>query len=235
MKIALYGDSLTEGMAGVSYLNYLQELLPGHELLNYGKGGDTVISLYQRIVRQQLVHPVDVIFLFVGVNDIFVHVSRHFHWLKTLARQPWVKDVDEFARYYQKTLDLLTPGAARVFTVSPLLIGENVANVWNKELAALCETICRVSVDYGNVDYLDLRADFTAALDPDSISPYVIKSATRVVLDTLFLNDKKIDRESAARGLQLTLDGVHLNSQGARLVAENFDAAIRSLNHKEKN
>jgi hypothetical protein len=52
MNIALYGDSLTEGRAGVSYINLLQPLLPGHELLNYGRGGDTVISLYHRIAGQ---------------------------------------------------------------------------------------------------------------------------------------------------------------------------------------
>ncbi len=72
MKIALYGDSLTEGRAGVSYVNYLQQLLPEHEILNYGYGGDTVISLYRHVVRQKLDHPVDLSFVFVGVNDVLV-------------------------------------------------------------------------------------------------------------------------------------------------------------------
>jgi lysophospholipase L1-like esterase len=41
--------------------------------------------------------------------------------------------------------------------------------------------------------------------------------------------DAQIDAKAAERGLHLTLDGVHLNSTGARLVAEEFAQAIQSL------
>ena len=41
--------------------------------------------------------------------------------------------------------------------------------------------------------------------------------------------DGQIDTKAAERGLQVTLDGVHLNSTGARLVAEEVGAAIESL------
>jgi lysophospholipase L1-like esterase len=234
MKIALYDDSLTEGRAGVSYIHYLQQLLPEYEILNYGYGGDTVISLYRHVVHQKLAHPVDVSFVFVGVNDVLVHVSWNFPLLKTLFRQPWAKDDAEFAGYYRQLLDLLSPRASQLFTVPSLFIGEDVSNRWNKQLARFSEIIRQISADYARVDYLDLRSDFIAALDPRMISSYVLKSATRVVLDTLFLNDVQIDRESAARGLQFTIDGVHLNSHGARWVAENFAVAIRNLNQREE-
>jgi lysophospholipase L1-like esterase len=50
----------------------------------------------------------------------------------------------------------------------------------------------------------------------------------RVLLDTLILRtDEEIDRKATERGLHLTLDGVHLNSAGAGLVAEAFAEAIR--------
>ena len=49
MKIAFFGDSLTEGFPGVAYFSLLQQRFPGSELFNYGKGGDTVISLLKRI------------------------------------------------------------------------------------------------------------------------------------------------------------------------------------------
>lgn len=47
--IAFFGDSLTEGSPGVSYFDILKDKLPNENLLNFGKGGDTVISLYKRI------------------------------------------------------------------------------------------------------------------------------------------------------------------------------------------
>jgi lysophospholipase L1-like esterase len=235
MKIAFYGDSLTEGIAGASYLAYLRKLEPEHELINYGRGGDTVISLYQRIVRHKLDQPVDLSFLFVGVNDIFVYLSWNYPLLKAIFRQPWVKDVTEFTAYYQKSLNLLTTRASRVFAVSPLIIGEDISNEWNKRVEALGQAICQTAADFENVGYIDLRTDFIATLDSRQISPYLPKSATRIVLDTLLLRrNGQIDHQAAARGLHLTLDGVHLNSKGARLVAENFSKAIWRFNHEKK-
>ncbi|MBN1217850.1 MAG: SGNH/GDSL hydrolase family protein [Anaerolineae bacterium] len=233
MKIAFYGDSLTEAILGVSYINCLQVFLPGHQFINYGKGGDTVVSLYQRIVQKKLDQPVDLSFLFVGVNDVFVHLSWNFPILKAVFRQPWAKDVNEFIGYYQKTLDLLTARASHVFAVSPLIIGEDVSNKWNKRLEALCEAIRKISADYKNVDYIDLRAKFISSLNDHQISPYLPKSATRVVLDGLLLRrNEQLDHQAATRGLQLTVDGVHLNSHGARVVAEGFAAAIGGLSYK---
>src|SRR5262245_59435733 len=49
----------------------------------------------------------------------------------------------------------------------------------------------------------------------------------RVVLDALMLRSQlRIDRVAAGRGLHITLDGVHLNSAGAQLVADAFMQAL---------
>ena len=51
----------------------------------------------------------------------------------------------------------------------------------------------------------------------------------RVLLDAWTLRtDGQIDGKAAERGLHLTLDGVHLNSTGAKLVAEEFAAVIHN-------
>ncbi len=49
MKIAFFGDSLTKGIPGTAYFQLLRQNLPQHELLNFGKGGDTVASLFPHI------------------------------------------------------------------------------------------------------------------------------------------------------------------------------------------
>ncbi|MBN1993828.1 MAG: hypothetical protein JW953_14100 [Anaerolineae bacterium] len=145
--------------------------------------------------------------------------------------QPWAKDVAEFVVYYQKTLDLLAPQAGRVFTVSPLFIGEDASNGWNQNLAALAEAIQSISAHDEHVGYINLRADFIAALDNHHISPYQLTGAIRVILDAVLLRSgAQVDRQAASRGLQLTLDGVHLNSRGARLVAGRFVEAIKTVN-----
>jgi len=90
--------------------------------------------------------------------------------------------------------------------------------------------IVQVAGGYSNVEYLNIRSGFIAVLDASRISPYVLNSATQVVIDTLFLRkNDQIDQQSANRGLQLTIDGVHLNSHGAKLLAENFAQAIETV------
>ena len=49
MRIAFLGDSLTEGRPGESFLARLRALLPGDELLNHGRAGDTVPALLARL------------------------------------------------------------------------------------------------------------------------------------------------------------------------------------------
>jgi lysophospholipase L1-like esterase len=223
MKIAFYGDSLTAGITGVSYIEVLRKCLPDHTLINYGKGGDTVISLYRRIVAQNLLAPVDLIVLWIGVNDVFVNVSWTYPIIKRLEQKPWAKTPEEFAQHYRLILDRLCPLAKQVATVPPLFVGEDIQNRWNQELDRLSGIIRELSASRQNVDYLDLRTIAISRLASKPISPYVGKSAARIVLDAVTLRGhRQIDRKSAERGLHFTLDGVHLNSAGAELVAEAF-------------
>ena len=78
MNIIFFGDSLTEGIPGVSYYNILKEKLPQHNLGNCGKGGDTVISLLRRIKKMNISQTYDIAFLWIGTNDVLVHVSKKF-------------------------------------------------------------------------------------------------------------------------------------------------------------
>lgn len=223
MKIAFYGDSLTEGLIGASYIEILKEKLPEHTLLNYGKKGDTVLSLYRRIVRMKLHEPVDSAFLWVGVNDVFIKVSWHYPLLKTLLRQPWAKNSREFKKYYRAILDMLCYQANRVLTVSPLFIGEDLHNTWNRNLEEFCQIIEELSASDEKIKYVNLRAAFAQKLASKNISNYVPKSAVRVVLDAVLLrSNAQIDQKASERGLHFTLDGIHLNSPGAEIVAKIF-------------
>jgi len=230
MKIAFYGDSLTEGIPGVSTLRVLAKQLPEHELLNYGKGGDTVISLFRRIVQQPPHEPVDIAFLWIGVNDVFSTITFAHSMLKRLMRQPRVRDHAAFRDLYDRTLTLLRERAKSVVTVSPLLTGEDLSNPWNHELAELCEIVSSASTGFGNVHHLDLRARFSEALAGKTVSDYVAKSLRHIVRDAMALRTPdQVDAASSDRGLHLTLDGVHLNSAGAELAADAFLKAIKDL------
>jgi len=229
LTIAFYGDSLTEARTGASFFEILRKELSEHRLINHGRGGDTVISLFRRIVRQRLTEPVDVAFLWVGVNDVLVHVSWIFPIVKWLSRKPWARDASEFAKYYRSILDILCLKARTIYAVSPLCIGEDLGNPWNRQLDGLRETIKTVSSAHENVAYIDIKETLASKLRDEQISDYVVHSLARVTLDAFLLNtDEKIDKRASTRGLQFTLDGVHLNSRGASMVADVFYREINA-------
>lgn len=224
MKIAFIGDSLTSGIPGSSYLTILRERLAGHTLVNLGKGNDSVVSLHRRIARQRFSNEhFDLAFLWVGVNDVGGEGSRLFRVANVLRRQPRAKNLDEFRMYYRHTLDLLCRHARRVIAVAPLLKGEEIDNAWNRQIDALARAIEGLAVHYERVEVLDLRPTFYQKLAGKQASNRLPKSPLRVGWDILALrNDAQVDAKAAQRGLHFTLDGVHLNSAGAALVAEAF-------------
>lgn len=71
MRIAFLGDSLTEGHPGESYLARLRRLLPGDELRNGGRAGDTIPALLARFEHTGL-EPADLALVWIGVNDAFL-------------------------------------------------------------------------------------------------------------------------------------------------------------------
>ena len=116
-----------------------------------------------------------------------------------------------------------------MITVPPLFMGEDMNNQWNKEIEELSRIIEKVSASYENVEYLDLRKIIFPKLVDQNVSEYLPESATRVALDVILLKQtEQIDKKSSERGLIFTLDGVHLNSRGAELVAEIFMETIKS-------
>ena len=223
MRIVFYGDSLTGGIPGVSVLRILDTVLPEHELINRGRGGDTVQSLYDRVVRGRLDQPADLAFLWVGVNDVFSRLTVSHSLLKRARGQRPASDLGTFCDTYDQTLRLLTRKTHRLVAVSPLLLGEDLSNEWNRELDGLCTVIESATSHYPNVQYCDLRTRFIQVLSGKPASDYVPKHLTVIARDAVLLRSTdRIDAVAAHRGLHLTLDGVHLNRAGALLAAATF-------------
>ena len=233
MKIAFYGDSLTEGFPGCSYFRLLREQFPEHSLLNFGRFNDTAISLHRRIITRRLLEPVDVSFLWVGINDLIVPESRLF----SHARRWWARDDAEFRVHYRALLDLLSRNTDHLVAASPALLSEDVDGARNRAVAARAAIIKELAGNYANVEFVDLHGVFMRALG-ESGSGYWPGHPFQGLVDTVRLRgNAAVDAMSAQRGLRLTLDGVHLNSAGAALVAGVFkariDALARSLSQDE--
>ena len=230
MRITFWGDSLTAGQPGSSYFDNLVDRLPAHTLFNFGRGGDTVISLHKRILRMEPLGPVDMAFLWIGTNDVLLGVSFSLRVIGLLRRLPTSRDNAEFNSHYQSILSILSQSAGVVIAVPPILIGEDLNNRWNQQLAALTQSIEELASHYHNVTYLDLKVAFVSRLAKKQPSQYIPLSAIQIARDGLTLKTNgQIDRQADNRGLHVTLDGVHLNSVGADLVASQFMDVIKNM------
>jgi len=202
-------------------------MLPNFNLENCGKCGDTVISIYHRIQKQLLTKKYDISFLWIGTNDVYVHISPVFPILKNLFRQPWSKNHIEFKEYYIKNLEYLKTFSKHIIAVSPLCIGENLNNKWNKEIRRISKIIKDVSDLNDNITYLDLPNKIFSNRCKGKKSKFIQKSSLGVFFESIFLKNKnQIDNRSENRGLKFTLDGIHLNSLGAQKIAEIFHNQI---------
>ena len=229
MRVAFFGDSLTEGAPGCSFFAVLRRELPGHELLNHGRGNDTVVSLYHRVRRLRPAAPFDLAFLWVGVNDVSGPEGVAFpFWLVNLsAGQRRARTLDEFRAYYSALLGLLGGMASRVIAVAPALKGEDLRSALSSEVEAIARVIEAAAARRERIEYLDLRPAIARDLEGQPTSSYLPGSAFGVALDLVILRtDEQVDMRAAERGLYLTLDGIHLNSRGARLVAARFREVV---------
>jgi lysophospholipase L1-like esterase len=232
MRIAFFGDSLTSGTPGCSYVAVLRERLLDDTLLNYGKGNDTVVSLRRRISAMQFDKPLDMAFLWIGVNDVPQKDRWLFRAFHTLLMQRRARDRDEFEDCFRATLDSLTAVARRVVVAPPVLKGEDLDNPWNQRLRDLASSIRGITAEYSKAEFLDLQAAFAGELLAKTGCECFRGGFFRLLLDVLTLRtDEQIDAKAAERGLWLTLDGIHLNSAGANLVAKEFAAVVH--NHRQ--
>jgi len=107
MRIGFFGDSLTEGRPGVSYVNMLRGRFPVDDLVNFGRAGDSVIGTYERVAALDGRGPFDLAFVWTGVNDVLAHISWASPITRRLLGEPWVTSRQEFVEQYRLLLKTL--------------------------------------------------------------------------------------------------------------------------------
>lgn len=220
MKILFLGDSITKGIPGVSYVSMVQDNFSDFDLVNRGVGGDTVSSLLKRVKKMNDLSSFDHIVLFIGVNDVFGKLTNIYKILKTLTKQRWAKDTATFKEQYIDLITFIMNENLKVIIIPPLLIGEDINNKWNIELQELIKVVNDIS-KHKNLTYLDLHCEFEKHLKDKKISDYLPMKITELLKDVKRLtNSSLIDQKSKERGLHLTLDGVHINSNGAKMISK---------------
>lgn len=226
MKTIFLGDSLTQGMPGVSYCRFFANK---RDLINKGLGGDTLIGAKRRLgkmLKKARYANVDRYVIEIGTNDILLPflktrfpLWRFTVWLKEklLGCIP-AADLGEFHRQYEEMLKMLRSANKKVAVIGLPFI-ENDTLPLNDSMAAYNSAIVALCKKY-KIPYFDLKA-LELEIKGDHCGSYFFgRTNFGNVIDTILTSFLPFSMAvSKARNLSVTVDGVHPNKETAKKLA----------------
>lgn len=236
MKTVLcFGDSITEGKPGVTYVKYMASDL---NCRNLGLGGDTLIGMTRRLLmtsKQSDFEDVTDIVVGIGANDIIQDFLQDYSRLwnlrvKTLIMRGSIRTVDEiqFKQYYIKLIKLLKSFNKNIVIFSipyietnQKLIEERIV-IYNKIIEQLCE-----EYNISFVNYWKWQKQQKIEANSDT-GTFMSKNPLLVGVDTVLTTYLPYNKHiSKRRGLVLTVDGCHLNEFAAKGLASLIEKEIK--------
>jgi lysophospholipase L1-like esterase len=183
-KVIFFGDSITE--AGVKPGGYItlindnaakENLASQFEFIGAGIGGNKVYDLYLRLEDDVLSKNPDVVFIYVGVNDV---------WHKRLTGTG--TDADKFEKFYAALIKKIQAKNSKVILATPAVIGEKTdfTNELDGDLNKY-SVIIRSLAEKNNLPLVDLRKVF---LDYNLSANKENKESGILTTDRVHLNAK---------------------------------------------
>lgn len=155
-KVIFFGDSITEaGAKPGGYIVKMKEALAqkgntNYELIGAGVGGNKVYDLYLRLEDDVLSQNPDIVFIWIGVNDV---------WHK--ASNGTGTDADKFEKFYTAIINKMLDKHIRIILCTPAVIGEKTdfTNQQDGDLNAYSQIIRNLAQKW-HCGLVDLRESF---------------------------------------------------------------------------
>lgn len=157
LKVIFFGDSITQqGANAGGYIHLIEDLLKqkgmenSYQLSGAGIGGNKIYDLFLRFEDDVLVKKPDVVFIYIGINDV---------WHKQSSQTG--TDPDKFEKFYVAMIKKLQANNTRVIVCTPTVIGErnDNSNQLDGDLNRY-SNIIRTMAAKNNVQVCDLRKGF---------------------------------------------------------------------------
>lgn len=156
-KIIFFGDSITQaGAKPGGYIVRIDSMSKAEgkgeqfEFVGAGIGGNKVYDLYLRLEDDVLSKNPDIVFIYVGVNDV---------WHKRTSGTG--VDPDKFEKFYQAIINKVKAKGAKAILVTPAAIGEKTdyTNEQDGDLNKYCALIRSIATK-NSLPLVDLRQKF---------------------------------------------------------------------------
>src|ERR1700761_2735162 len=182
-KVIFFGDSITQqGAKPGGYIVKMTETLAqknlssDYELIGAGIGGNKVYDLYLRMDDDVLANNPDIVFIWVGVNDV---------WHKTMFGTG--TDADKFEKFYTAIINKCLDRHIKLFLVTPAVIGEKTdyTNQQDGDLNAYSQIIRNLAQKFhtGLVDLREIFHTYELKNNPGN------KESGILTVDRVHLND----------------------------------------------
>lgn len=226
-KVLFIGASLTVAIPGTSFTDIVKKDYPDNKYVVKGFPGAPLQEIMDKLLITLNRNPnFDVIIIDAGHNDIILPFLKQKPGLHILSKNKKTTNLDNFAEVFKDNLEKVKNRTnAKIFLLNLGCLGENLESDLNKQREYINEQIKIVSSDL-DLSVLNVAEEFERVLS-DQKSDYFLKNNSNLVLDIIFKKITFWNRFiSYKRGLILTIDGVHLNSQGADIYADIIEKVI---------
>ncbi|GAA1416144.1 hypothetical protein GCM10009662_65790 [Catellatospora coxensis] len=223
-EVVCAGDSITRGLASADYVSLLHDRLgpAGYRFVNAGVDGNLAWNVRRRLDEVIACRP-DAVTLLVGTND--VNATYDARWARHYRRQqrlPRTPDLEWYRENVDAILDRLQNGtSARLAVLDLPPLGEDLSSTTNQRVREYNAVLRQVAEGRG-VPCLPLYERLTALLPPGRRPPPYegrLGLAIRTTFQHLVLRRSWNDI-SAANGLTLLTDHIHLNDTAAAVIAD---------------
>lgn len=231
--IVFFGDSITEGRIGASYVERVRaQLGEAAHVVNAGINGDTVINLRRRVLRDVAPHRPDIVVVMVGLNDIGTVYARPFQraYYQLLKGNRHALTIRRFAAGYRELLhELRRRTAAQIVLSTPTTLTEQPDKPVQPIVDAYAAVVWALANQEG-LKVIDVRSTFLRVINADP-RPGPDYQLERALGDMLAIRLRGVTYPELAvrRGYRLLVDGVHLAEAGAELAAQVMVEELRDI------
>lgn len=232
--VVFMGDSITHGRIGVNYVEMIEDQLKGKdiEFINAGINSELVWNILQRVDEVIQCEP-NIVTVLIGSNDANASMAesnkKSYVRRMKLPRDPDIDWYKESLVSLVKKLQKRT--SAKIALLSIPTIGEdpnNPAFIRSSEYSKIVQDVAKEM----DVAYLPLHENMVEFLqDTSTNASYPYEKYFGGIIKGIinhYLLRRSWDRIGRSSGFLLHVDYLHLNTEGARMIANLISEFLQS-------
>lgn len=232
-NILFIGDSLTEGIVGVNFVDLITCDDSKIEIGNMGLGGDTLSGVSNRLYKAFEDKHYDLVIFSAGHNDIVLpHMKQRGPQKKKFVDNilnsgiELTQTMDAFRHKLEEVIQFIEANHSKIVILTLSVLGENLDSELNRKRRDINQLIR----EFTDVCVLDIGKIFDDQLMNANSSDYLMDSILKLVgEDPIRCRKGESMMISSERNLKLTIDGAHLNMNGAKIYADSIQALLDEM------